>query len=88
VDVSWDAKAKIDRPVTLRITTAHRPGILAAISQVFSDHDINITQVHAKPTSDEEAETAFTFNVAGLEKLRNLTKALEKLPGVTAVVRV
>jgi len=88
IDVSWDAKAKLDRPVTLRVTTAHRPGILAVISQVFSDHDINITQVHAKTTSPDEAVTAFTFNVAGVDKLRNLIKALEKLAGVTSVVRV
>lgn len=88
IDVTWDAKAKLDRPVTLRITTAHRPGILAAISQVFSDHDVNITQVHAKTTSPDEAVTAFTFNVGGVDKLRTLTRALEKLSGVTSVVRV
>ncbi|MBI5501899.1 MAG: bifunctional (p)ppGpp synthetase/guanosine-3',5'-bis(diphosphate) 3'-pyrophosphohydrolase [Deltaproteobacteria bacterium] len=88
VSVSWDSKAKLDRPVTLRITTAHRPGILTAISQAFSDRNINISQVHAKPTSEEEAETAFTFNIAGADKLQELTRALEKLPGVTAVVRV
>ncbi|MBN1771586.1 MAG: bifunctional (p)ppGpp synthetase/guanosine-3',5'-bis(diphosphate) 3'-pyrophosphohydrolase [Deltaproteobacteria bacterium] len=88
IDVSWDTKAKLDRPVTLRVTTAHRPGILAAISQVFSDHDVNINQVHAKTTSPEEAVTAFTFNVAGVDKLRVLTRALEKLAGVTSVVRV
>ena len=88
ISVSWDAKAKIDRPVTLRITTAHRPGILTAISQVFSDRNINITQVHAKPTSDEEAETSFTFNITGADKLQDLTRSLEKLPGVTSVDRV
>jgi len=88
IDVSWDSKAKIDRPVTLRITTVHRPGILAAISQVFSDHDVNISQVHAKPTSPEEAVTAFTFDVTGVDKLRNLIKSIEKLPGVSSVVRV
>ncbi|MBI5491071.1 MAG: bifunctional (p)ppGpp synthetase/guanosine-3',5'-bis(diphosphate) 3'-pyrophosphohydrolase [Deltaproteobacteria bacterium] len=88
VSVSWDSKAKLDRPVTLRITTAHRPGILTAISQVFSDRNINISQVHAKPTSEEEAETAFTFNIAGADKLQELTRSLEKLAGVTSVVRV
>lgn len=88
IDVTWDTKARLDRPVTLRIITAHRPGILAAISRVFSDHDVNITQVHAKATSPEEAVTAFTFNVAGVDQLRTLTRALEKLSGVTSVTRV
>jgi GTP pyrophosphokinase len=88
VPVTWSTKAKIDRPVTLRVVTAHRPGILAAVSQVFCDHQVNITQVHAKATGPEEAVTAFTFDVSGLDKLNSLIRTIEKVPGVTSVVRV
>jgi GTP pyrophosphokinase len=88
VPVTWSTKAKIDRPVTLRVVTAHRPGILSAVTQVFCDHQVNITQVHAKATGPEEAVTAFTFDVSGLDKLNSLIRTIEKVPGVTSVVRV
>jgi hypothetical protein len=29
VEISWDAKAKINRPVQIKVMTANRPGILA-----------------------------------------------------------
>jgi GTP pyrophosphokinase len=87
IDVTWDAKVRFDQPVTLRIVTAHRPGILAAVSQVFSDHGINITQVNSRVTGPEEALNAVTFAVSGADKLRALTRSLERLEGVLQVTR-
>ena len=37
IEVSWDSKAKINRPVQLSVTTTNKPGILATVSQTFSD---------------------------------------------------
>lgn len=88
VDVTWDVKTRMDRPVTLRVVTAHRPGILATLSRVFSDHGINITQVNARATSDDEATNIFTFNVGGVEQLNGVVRSIEQMDGVTSVTRL
>ena len=42
VEISWDARAKINRPVQIKVMTANRPGILATIGHVFHEQGINI----------------------------------------------
>src|SRR5262249_49763416 len=36
VDVAWDVRGDVKRPVTLRVLTADRPGLLADMSNIFS----------------------------------------------------
>ena len=40
IEVSWDSRAKINRPVQLSVTTTNKPGILAIVSQTFSAQSI------------------------------------------------
>jgi guanosine-3',5'-bis(diphosphate) 3'-pyrophosphohydrolase len=44
VEISWDARAKINRPVQVKVTTANRPGILATVGQTFHEQGINISE--------------------------------------------
>ncbi|MFO0566609.1 MAG: bifunctional (p)ppGpp synthetase/guanosine-3',5'-bis(diphosphate) 3'-pyrophosphohydrolase [Polyangiaceae bacterium] len=88
IDVSWDSKAKINRPVQLRVTTTNKPGILANVSQTFSAQKINISEANCRAQDDGRACNVFTFHVGDLAQLKNVMKALTKVQGVVDVERV
>ena len=88
IDVSWDSKAKINRPVQLKVTTTNKPGILANVSQTFSSQKINISEANCRAGDDGRACNIFTFHVADLVQLKNVMKALSKVSGVVDVERV
>jgi guanosine-3',5'-bis(diphosphate) 3'-pyrophosphohydrolase len=88
VEVSWDTSQKIrPRPVTLRIVTEHRPGILAAISKQLSEANVNIASANCVAGEDRAVNT-FSFTVGDLGQLNAIVKSLKKLAGVHTVERV
>ncbi|MGH7281604.1 MAG: RelA/SpoT family protein, partial [Polyangiaceae bacterium] len=87
VDISWDSKAKINRNVQLRITTANRPGILATVGHTFSKEGINISEANCRAGDDGRAVNVFTFQCGDLGQLKNVMKALQKVEGVVSVER-
>ena len=88
IEVSWDSRAKINRPVQLKVTTANKPGILAIVSQTFSAQSINISEANCRATDDGRACNIFTFHVSDLTQLKGVMKALTKVNGVVGVERV
>ena len=86
--MSWDSKAKINRPVQLSVTTTNKPGILATVSQTFSKEEINITEANCRSGDDGRAHNIFTFNCTDLSQLKNVMKALQKVNGVVEVARI
>ena len=88
IDVSWDSKAKINRPVQLVVTTTNKPGILATVSQTFSAQSINISEANCRAGDDGRARNIFTFNCTDLSQLKNVMKALQKVSGVVEVSRL
>lgn len=87
VEITWDSKAKINRAVQLKVTTANRPGILATVGQTFGQLGINITEANCRAGDDGKAVNVFTFTCGDLTQLKNVMKALAKVPGVAAVDR-
>jgi GTP pyrophosphokinase len=88
IEVSWDSKAKINRPVQLKVITTNKPGILANVSQTFSAQKINISEANCRAGDDGRACNIFTFHVTDLVQLKNVMKALAKVSGVVDVERV
>ena len=88
VEISWDAKAKINRPVSLRVTTANRPGILGIVGQAFSGQGININEANCRAGDDGKAINIFTFDCSDLAQLKTVMRALQKVDGVVGVDRV
>lgn len=89
VEVSWDTKHKTKpRPVTLRVVTAHRPGILAAISAQLSKANINIASANCHAGDENQAVNTFSFSVADIDELNSIVKLIKKIGGVKAVDRV
>ncbi len=88
IDVNWDSKAKINRPVQISVTTTNKPGILATVSQTLSAQRINISEANCRAADDGRAHNTFTFHCNDLTQLKNVMKALSKLNGVVDVARV
>ncbi len=88
VDVSWDVRGEYKRPVTLRVLTADRPGLLADMSQVFSKKGVNISQANCRATGDDRAVNTFEVTISDLKQLTELMRSIEKLTGVFSVERV
>jgi GTP diphosphokinase / guanosine-3',5'-bis(diphosphate) 3'-diphosphatase len=88
VDVSWDVKADFKRPVTIRVLTADRPGLLADISQTFSKKGVNISQANCRATGDDRAVNTFEVTISDLKQLNEVIQSLERIQGVFTVERV
>ena len=87
VDVAWDVKSDVRRPVSLRVVTIDRPGLLAKISQTFSEAGINISQATVR-TADDRAINEFEVTVGDLKELTQVMRSLQKIDGVHSVQRV
>jgi GTP pyrophosphokinase len=88
VEVVWDKNTKFTRPVSVRIVSADKPGMLATLSQSFSSLGVNISQANCRVTGDDRAVNTFEVAVGDSEQLRTLIHALEKIGGVISVERV
>ncbi|MBX7102393.1 MAG: bifunctional (p)ppGpp synthetase/guanosine-3',5'-bis(diphosphate) 3'-pyrophosphohydrolase [Myxococcaceae bacterium] len=88
VDVQWDTRSDFKRPVTLRVLTADRPGLLADISQIFSQKSVNISQANCRATGDDRAVNTFEVTISDLKQLTEVMRSIERLQGVFSVERV
>ncbi len=88
VDVTWDVKGEFKRPVTVRVLTSDRPGLLAAITQTFSTAGVNISQANCRITGDDRAVNTFEVSISDLKQLRTVMTAIGKIKGVHSVERV
>ena len=88
VDVSWDVKGDFKRPVTVRVLTVDRPGLLAEISTTFGAKGVNISQANCRSTGDDRAVNTFEVAISDLRQLKDCIHAIERIQGVYSVERV
>ncbi len=88
VEVTWDVRGDFKRPVTLRVLTADRPGLLADISNTFSKRGVNISQANCRATGDDRAVNTFEVTITDLKQLTDLMRTIESLSGVYSVERI
>ena len=88
IDVEWDGRLKAPRPVSIQVLCADKPGLLAHISQSFTDAGVNISQANCKATDDNRAVNTFLCNVADLDQLKGLMRSIQRISGVFSVDRV
>jgi GTP pyrophosphokinase len=88
IDVEWDDAFRGQHRVAIQVLCADKPGLLAHISQSFSDSAVNITQAHCRATDDGRAVNTFHANVADLGQLKKVMKSLSRINGVYSVDRV
>jgi GTP pyrophosphokinase len=88
VEVAWDGSGKNEYAVSIQVVCADKPGLLANISQAFSDAGVNISQAHCRATEDRRAVNTFNANVNDLDQLKAVMRSLSRISGVYSVDRV
>ncbi|PIE19901.1 MAG: GTP pyrophosphokinase [Proteobacteria bacterium] len=89
VAVRWGDGSAAGYPVSLRVVTETGvPGILNAMTKVFSDLKLNIDAAVCAESKDGRADNIFRFHTKDLEELRQVVSKLESLKGVYQVARV
>ena len=87
VQVSWADHVEVDLPVSLRVMTDDRAGILASVSSVFSTNGVSISEASCL-SKDGRAENMFHFRVGDIDRLREIMRGVAKVKGVLDVERV
>ena len=88
IEVSWDDKGTVQRPVSVRVLTTDGPGILANISQTFTDAGVNIAQANCKVTDTDRAVNTFEVLIRDSDQLRRVMAQIRRVKGVLGVSRV
>jgi GTP pyrophosphokinase len=88
IDVEWDANGKTQHEVAIQVLCSDKPGLLAHISQSFTDQGVNISQAHCRATDDGRAVNTFHASVRDLDQLKQVIRSLSRIKGVYSVDRV
>src|SRR5262245_59575986 len=88
IDVEWDGHSKTQHEVAIQVLCANKPGLLANISQSFTDQGVNISQAHCRATEDGRAVNTFHASVRDLDQLKQVIRSLSRIKGVFSVDRV
>jgi guanosine-3',5'-bis(diphosphate) 3'-pyrophosphohydrolase len=88
IDVEWDGTSKSQHEVAIQVLCADKPGLLAHISQSFTDQGVNIMQAHCRATEDGRAVNTFHAAVKDLDQLKSVIRSLTRIKGVFSVDRV
>lgn len=88
VDVTWDVPRGYTRPVSLRVTSDDRAGLLARMSEIFSGKGISIIQANARATNGTKAVSTFEVGIHDASQLRDVMRAIEGIDGVHSVERL
>ena len=89
VDVSWDTRAsEVKRPVSIKVVTDDRPGVLAQISKTISEAGMNISQATCRTTGLGRAVNTFEMSIGEVKQLRNVMRSIEGIEGVVSVERL
>ena len=88
IDVEWDGLSKAQHEVAIQVLCADKPGLLAHISQSFTDQGVNISQAHCRATEDGRAVNTFHALVKDLDQLKTVIRSLSRIKGVFSVDRV
>lgn len=88
VHVEWTVGHGGLHAARIRVTTLDRPGILAEITRVVGQNDINITKIDAHTSSDDRGYVQLEVAVDNASKLTKLLNDLTRLKGIISAERV
>ena len=88
IEARWALDEDATFPTRIRIYSADKKGMLAAISSSISGNKVNITGAHIKTTDDGNAESTFDIEIGNLKHLKKVINALQKIAGVLKVERI
>ena len=88
VEINWDDKAKVPRRVRIKITSEDIKGILAEMTSLISEKNINIAHADIRTSTDNMAINTFDVEVEDVSQLKGLINSLTGVKGVISVERI
>ncbi|MBA2320970.1 MAG: bifunctional (p)ppGpp synthetase/guanosine-3',5'-bis(diphosphate) 3'-pyrophosphohydrolase, partial [Deltaproteobacteria bacterium] len=87
VPVQWDPSTTGPHSGEIEIVCAHRPGMLANITKVCEQNQVNIQRAEAKCIADDRALCQLQIAVRDISELTRVIRNIEKISGVESVHR-
>jgi GTP pyrophosphokinase len=88
IKVSWNKGFNFTHPVSVRVMTQDKPGILSLISKTINNSGINIRSAMAKSMPDRKGSFIFEIEVKDYRELLKTISSIEALEEVISVTRV
>jgi GTP pyrophosphokinase len=88
IEAKWDEAADILQRAKIRVVSVDQPGLLAGISKSIAAADVNISNAKVWTTGDNQGVAHFEVMVRGLDHLKEVMHAIEKVRGVLSVERL
>ncbi len=88
IKVSWNKGFNFTHPVSVRVMTQDKPGILSLISKTINNSGINIRSAMAKSMPDRKGSFIFEIEVKDYSELLKTISSIESLEEVISVTRV
>jgi GTP pyrophosphokinase len=88
IAVEWDRETRLRHSTEVRIVCTDRPGMLADISKVCEQAQININRAEARAMDDGRSVCTLTLSVRDVEEMTTLSANLRRVKGVESVERV
>jgi GTP pyrophosphokinase len=90
IDVEWmksDAQHASAYPVTVRLVTEDRPGMVADVTQAIAGVGTNIRDIRASLDEEGRGQLVLTAEIFDMKHLEKMTGALKSIRGVIDVER-
>jgi GTP pyrophosphokinase len=88
IEVSWDRPGGDLYEVQVRVDSEDRKGLLARITSVIADAEVNIKNVEARTFEDQRGQIDLWLEVGEIGHLERLLEKLRGIDGVRAVERM
>lgn len=88
IKVNWNKGLSFSHPVSVRVMTQDKPGILSLISKTINNTGVNIRGALAKSMPDRKGSFIFEIEVKDYSELLKTISAIESLEEVISVSRV
>jgi len=88
IEVEWDQESTGSYVVSVEVEALDRSALLRDVSQVVSEHHVNIVSADTQTSTDRVARLRFEFELAEPAHLESLIAALQRIEGIYEVYRV
>jgi guanosine-3',5'-bis(diphosphate) 3'-pyrophosphohydrolase len=88
IEVEWDTSGPSVFAVTIQVEALDRTKLLRDITEVLSDHHVNIMSATVATGRDRVATLRFTFELADISHLAHVLSTVKKVEGVYDAFRV
>jgi predicted amino acid-binding ACT domain protein len=87
ISVDWDKGSEVRHSGMIEIFCLDRPGMLAHITKLCEQQQVNISSAQARSMSDDRANVSLELSVRDVAELTRLIRNIEKIKGVSIASR-